>query len=106
MTDIEGTTRDILREHIQIDGMPLHIIDTAGLRDSNHAIEREGVRRAHQEINKADRVLLVIDVQQPEDDTIFGSLPDNIKVTKIYNKIDLLDIDPPLPAMESEREGW
>ena len=101
VTDIEGTTRDILREHIQIDGMPLHIIDTAGLRDSNHAIEKEGIRRAHEEINKADRVLLVIDVQQPEDDTISGSLPDNIKVTKIYNKIDLLDIDPKI--VESEQ---
>ncbi len=100
VTDIEGTTRDILREHIQIDGMPLHIIDTAGLRDSNHAIEKEGIRRAHEEINKADRVLLVIDVQQPEDDTISGSLPDNIKVTKIYNKIDLLDIDPKIDESE------
>ena len=101
VTDIEGTTRDILREHIQIDGMPLHIIDTAGLRDSNQAIEKEGIRRAHEEINKADRVLLVIDVQQPENNYISELLPDNIKVTKIYNKIDLLDIDPKI--VESEQ---
>jgi tRNA modification GTPase len=101
VTDIEGTTRDVLRERIQIDGMPLHIIDTAGLRDSDHAIEKEGVRRAHDEISKADRVLLVIDAQQPEDTFIAKLLPENIKVTRIYNKIDLLDIEPKI--VESEQ---
>jgi len=94
VTEIEGTTRDVLRERIQIDGMPLHIIDTAGLRDSDHAIEIEGIRRAHEEISKADRVLLVIDAQQPESQSIQKLLPDNIPVTKIYNKIDLLGIEP------------
>ncbi len=94
VTNIEGTTRDVLRERIQIDGMPLHIIDTAGLRDSDHAIEKEGVRRAYEEISKADQVLLVIDAQQPENNILSRLLPDNIKVTRIYNKIDLLDIEP------------
>lgn len=61
VTPIEGTTRDVLREHIQIDGMPLHIVDTAGLRDSDNVIEQEGIRRAWVEIESADCLLLVID---------------------------------------------
>lgn len=61
VTPIAGTTRDVLREHIQIDGLPLHIIDTAGLRDSPDEIEREGIRRAWQEIERADHILLVVD---------------------------------------------
>ncbi len=94
VTEVEGTTRDVLRERIQIDGMPLHIIDTAGLRDSNHAIEREGIKRAHEEIGKADRILLVIDAQHPESQSIQKLLPANIQLTKIYNKIDLLGMEP------------
>lgn len=61
VTAIAGTTRDVLREHIQIDGMPLHIIDTAGLRDSPDEIEQEGIRRAWREIEQADHILLVVD---------------------------------------------
>jgi len=56
VTDVPGTTRDILREHIQIDGLPLHIIDTAGMRESEDVVEQEGIRRAMQEIEKADRL--------------------------------------------------
>ncbi|MFB6435049.1 MAG: tRNA uridine-5-carboxymethylaminomethyl(34) synthesis GTPase MnmE [Candidatus Malihini olakiniferum] len=58
---IAGTTRDVLREYIHIDGMPLHIIDTAGLRDANDEIERIGIERAWQEIEQADRVLFIVD---------------------------------------------
>src|SRR5690554_6793312 len=61
VTDIAGTTRDILKEHIHIDGMPLHIIDTAGLRDAPDEVERIGIQRAWDEIKQADRVLLMID---------------------------------------------
>jgi tRNA modification GTPase len=61
VTAIEGTTRDVLRVDIQIDGIPLHIVDTAGLRDSDNEIEQEGIRRAWSEIESADRVLLVVD---------------------------------------------
>ncbi|MEH6467564.1 MAG: tRNA uridine-5-carboxymethylaminomethyl(34) synthesis GTPase MnmE, partial [Porticoccus sp.] len=64
VTHIEGTTRDVLREQIHIDGMPLHIIDTAGLRDTGDAVEQEGIRRAWQEIDQADRILFVIDSTQ------------------------------------------
>lgn len=89
VTDIAGTTRDILKERIQIDGMPLHIIDTAGLRESENAVEQEGIRRAHAEIQKADKVLLLIDANDPEPEDILKSLPKHINLTKIYNKIDL-----------------
>jgi tRNA modification GTPase len=94
VTDQAGTTRDILREHIQLDGMPLHIIDTAGLRESRNVVEQEGIRRAHQEIEKADKVLLLIDCTDPKADDILKTFPPDIQVTKIYNKIDLLNIEP------------
>ena len=61
VTDIAGTTRDVLREHIQIGGLPLHIVDTAGLRQAGDKIEQEGIRRARAEMASADRILLVID---------------------------------------------
>lgn len=61
VTDIPGTTRDILREHIHIDGLPLHVIDTAGLRASDDVVEQEGIRRAWQAISQADRILLLVD---------------------------------------------
>ena len=87
VTDVPGTTRDILREHIQIDGLPLHIIDTAGLRDSDDVVEQEGVKRAKQMIDKADRVLFVVDVND-DDHALMQTLPVNIGRTIIYNKID------------------
>jgi tRNA modification GTPase len=59
VTDIPGTTRDVLRDHILIDGMPMHIIDTAGLRESEDVVEQEGIRRAHHEMSQADLVLYV-----------------------------------------------
>jgi tRNA modification GTPase len=90
VTEIAGTTRDTLREHIQIDGMPLHVVDTAGLRDSEDVVEREGIRRARAEIEKADRVLLLIDDRRPEEgETLLDTLPEDLPVTRIYNKIDL-----------------
>lgn len=87
VTEIPGTTRDILREHIQIDGLPLHIIDTAGLRESEDLVEQEGIKRARQMIEKADRILFVVDVND-KDETMMNSLPKDIGVTTIYNKID------------------
>ncbi|WP_221793255.1 tRNA uridine-5-carboxymethylaminomethyl(34) synthesis GTPase MnmE [Oceanobacter mangrovi] len=66
VTDIAGTTRDVLKEHIHIDGMPLHIIDTAGLRDAPDEVERIGIQRAWDEIRRADRVLLMIDSSSNE----------------------------------------
>ncbi|WP_394173048.1 tRNA uridine-5-carboxymethylaminomethyl(34) synthesis GTPase MnmE [Thalassotalea litorea] len=96
VTDIEGTTRDVLTEQIHIDGMPLHIIDTAGLRESPDKVEQIGIERAWKEIKQADRVLLMIDSQQDEtiDPTqfwpeFFKQLPDNMGLTIIRNKADI-----------------
>lgn len=87
VTEIAGTTRDILREHIQIDGLPLHIMDTAGLRDSEDIVEQEGIKRTRQMIENADRILFVVDVND-KDETLLETLPKNIGVTTVYNKID------------------
>jgi tRNA modification GTPase len=100
VTDIAGTTRDVIRERIQLDGMPLHIIDTAGLRESDNSIEKEGIRRAHEEIRKADKILLLIDVREPETENLLKTLPDNIDITKVYNKIDLLGLEPEIKQAE------
>ena len=96
VTDIAGTTRDILREHIHIDGMPLHIIDTAGLRDTDDVVEKIGVERAMAAIAEADRILLVVDASQPEasnPDSLWPEFlvehPDPAKITLIYNKVDI-----------------
>lgn len=100
VTEIAGTTRDVLKERIQIDGMPLHIIDTAGLRDSDNIVEREGIRRAREEMSRADKVLLLIDAKDPEHQSILESLPVVVPVAKIYNKIDLLGIEPEIRESE------
>ena len=100
VTDIAGTTRDVLRERIQLEGMPLHIIDTAGLRESDNFVEQEGMRRAREEIHKADKVLLLIDVREPENESILQTLPKDIDITRIYNKIDLLGLPPKIEQTE------
>lgn len=92
VTEIPGTTRDVLREHIHIDGMPVHIIDTAGLHDSADIVEQEGMRRTWDAIGQADRVLLMIDDRlgiRPEDVAILTQLPAELPVTVVRNKIDL-----------------
>ena len=98
VTDIAGTTRDVLREHIHIDGMPLHIIDTAGLRESPDKVEQIGIERAWDEIRQADHVLFMVDgTDTTETDPMqiwpefMQQLPDGMKVTVIRNKIDLSD---------------
>lgn len=96
VTDIAGTTRDVLREHIHIDGMPLHIIDTAGLREAGDEVERIGIERAWNEIEQADRVLFMVDgttTDATEPSRIWpefmARLPKNLPVTVIRNKADM-----------------
>jgi len=93
VTAIPGTTRDVLRERIDIDGLPLHVLDTAGLRDSDDAVEREGVRRAAAEMTRADRVLFVVDAASDPGGRAFeeerGRLPADVPVTLVFNKLDL-----------------
>jgi tRNA modification GTPase len=95
VTAIPGTTRDVLRERIDIDGLPLHVLDTAGLRDSDDAVEREGVRRAAAEMSRADRVLFVIDASNDSLGRAFHEererLPRDVPVTLVFNKIDLAE---------------
>lgn len=96
VTEIAGTTRDVLRERIQLDGMPLHVIDTAGLRDSDDPVEQEGIRRAWREIEAADRVLLMIDACRgigAAEQAIRERLPKGLPLTLIRNKIDLTDAE-------------
>ncbi len=104
VTDIEGTTRDVLSEHIHIDGLPLHIIDTAGLREAKDQVEKIGIERATQEIEKADRVLLVVDSSesQTDENTIEKYISPDINippVTLIRNKCDLVQ---ELPAIKQQ----
>ncbi len=92
VTEVPGTTRDVLKEEINIDGMPLHIIDTAGLRESSDVVEQEGIRRTWQEIEQADCILLLLDDQAGFSDNekrILDQLPHQLPVTRVFNKIDL-----------------
>ncbi|MDF3031016.1 MAG: tRNA uridine-5-carboxymethylaminomethyl(34) synthesis GTPase MnmE [Moraxellaceae bacterium] len=95
VTNIAGTTRDLLRQQIQIDGMPLHLVDTAGLRDSTDIVEKEGVRRALQEVSNADCVLFVHDLSDGADPVqlvheFFSPPPDPQKLIIVANKCDLV----------------
>jgi tRNA modification GTPase len=96
VTAIPGTTRDVLRERIAIDGMPLHITDTAGLREEADVVEAEGIRRARREMSRADRILYVVDGERrldaPEIERELATLPAEIPATLVVNKIDLLGL--------------
>ena len=95
VTPIAGTTRDVLREEINIDGMPLHVIDTAGLRESDDVVEQEGIKRTWIEIEQADRALLLVDDKTgitEEDKEIRQKLPASLEVTIVRNKIDLTNV--------------
>ncbi|HAT6938072.1 TPA: tRNA uridine-5-carboxymethylaminomethyl(34) synthesis GTPase MnmE [Legionella pneumophila] len=93
VTEIAGTTRDVMREHILLDDIPLHIIDTAGLRDSDDLVEKEGIKRAWQELKRADCVLLVVDINNPDQQNsllneLKLTLPNKVPIITVYNKID------------------
>ena len=91
VTDTPGTTRDVLREYISLDGLPVHVSDTAGIRESTDQVEAEGVRRARAALTIADLVLLVIDSTQPLEPQLAlrTEIPDNIACIEVYNKLDL-----------------
>jgi len=101
VTEIPGTTRDVLREHISLDGLPVHVADTAGIRESTDQVEAEGVRRARETLALADLALLVIDstaALEPQM-ALKSEVADSIPCIEVYNKLDLSG---ELPAHDGE----
>lgn len=97
VTPEPGTTRDLLRETVDLDGVPLRLVDTAGLREAADAAEREGVRRARAALAEADHVLLVVDDRtgpDPDDEALLAQVPGGATVTVVRNKIDLTGAAP------------
>lgn len=93
VSDTPGTTRDVIRQVIQVRGVPLHIMDTAGLRKSQDEVENMGIARTHQTLSRADLILLLLDSNQgmtAGDEDILAGLPAEIPRLLVYNKIDLL----------------
>ena len=116
VTEIAGTTRDTLIEQINIDGMPVHITDTAGLRDSDDVVEREGIKRAKKAIANADRIMLLVDAakEQLTLETLAGFLTEIgletlleerqlERLSIIYNKIDILAEPPCLVRLKNNQ---
>jgi tRNA modification GTPase len=95
VTEIAGTTRDILREQIDIDGLAVELVDTAGLRENPDRIEEEGIRRARNALNSADAVLWIQDATVTTGETLDEPLPEGVPVTVVHNKIDLCAGAPP-----------
>ena len=97
VTEVAGTTRDILRERISIDGLAVELVDTAGLRNDPDRIEAEGIRRARDAISQADAILWIRDASEPDDEKISDLEPnidDAMPVIRVNNKIDLTDRQP------------
>jgi tRNA modification GTPase len=94
VTPVPGTTRDVLRERIHVDGLPVHVIDTAGLRETEDLVEGEGVRRARGEIERAGLVLYVVDASDPPSGEALArglaELPAGVPVLQVWNKTDLV----------------
>ena len=108
VTDQPGTTRDVLRQHLHLDGLPLNLIDTAGLRHTENIIEAEGVRRALNELQRADRVLYILDAaagtgtgESVDFSAALEELPPGVPVTLIFNKIDLTGAEPQVDGSSS-----
>ena len=94
VTDVAGTTRDALRETIQIEGIPLHIIDTAGLRDTEDRVERIGIERTWREIARADVILHLVEAGVATEVDLDESLPQGVERIVVANKIDLVGLPP------------
>lgn len=102
VTDVPGTTRDVVREHLDLDGLPLHIIDTAGLRDDADLVEAEGIRRTRGQLATADHALLIVDATTAWQDTVEqlrAELPAGLDYTIVLNKVDLSG-DRPGPGVD------
>jgi tRNA modification GTPase len=105
VTEVPGTTRDLLHDNIIIDGLSMHVIDTAGLRESNDVVEQEGIRRTREEIANADFVLHVVDATYHTTENIsdfLEKIPEHAVVITIRNKIDLTNESPALLKKENK----
>jgi tRNA modification GTPase len=89
VTEVAGTTRDILREQINVDGLAVELVDTAGLRDDPDRIEEEGIRRARNALKSADAVLWIQDASAPLESEIDEDVPDGAEIITVRNKIDI-----------------
>lgn len=103
VTDIAGTTRDLLRERLRLDGIELTLVDTAGLRESADPVEAEGIRRARAELDRADLVLAVLDDRDPQPPT---GLPAGVPVLWLHNKCDLSGAAPHADVRADGRHLW
>jgi tRNA modification GTPase len=112
VTEVPGTTRDTVLRSIAIEGVPLHLLDTAGLRETEDLVEKIGIARTHSAIQKAGLALLLVDSREgitPEDQAILDSLPAELPRICIHNKIDLLEKLPQISDQcerDSKREIW
>ena len=109
VTELPGTTRDALREQIDIDGLPVHIIDTAGLRETGDAVERIGISRTWAMIEKADLALLVADASGTDDAAeraIIDRLPPGLGRIRVMNKIDLVPRNSARESTDAEERVW
>jgi len=106
VTDIAGTTRDLLHEVVRIDGVELGLVDTAGLREGGDAIEREGMRRAEAELQRADLAIVVLDARDPDTGAaaVMQAIANMPRQLWLHNKSDLLEQPPPLPAGVGSRQ--
>jgi tRNA modification GTPase len=112
VTDVAGTTRDVLRETVQVDGLPVHILDTAGLRETEDPVEQEGVRRAWEQVRSADGLLFIEDVAEVQavrasaeaaETDLSARLPESIPRLHVCNKIDRIDATPRIEPID---RGW
>jgi len=104
VTPVAGTTRDKVAQTIQIEGIPLHVIDTAGLRDTEDEVEKIGIARTWSEIERADVVLHLLDARTgmtAEDGTIAGRFPSGVPVVRVLNKTDLTDLAPEVKSLST-----
>lgn len=94
VTDVPGTTRDAIRESIAIDGVPIQIVDTAGLRETDDMLERIGMERSREMIKKADVALHITDASAQTVPDVVAQLPDQLTRITVVNKIDLIGEEP------------
>ena len=109
VTEVPGTTRDPLRHELAFEGVPVHVVDTAGLRDATDAVEKIGIQRAWREIRQADLALLILDAGTgltTADQRILDELPKKLKKLLVFNKIDLLPRDPSAVQQGDAVQVW